>query len=399
MLFRTPEVTLKVLVAPSRRLSIARFKRWLFPVRGLRTVLASLVAGGLLALPAAAFAQFSLGLTGTANLGYSSTVYARDAGTGETRSGDFSQQYSAGADAHYNWSRQKFDASIQSGDVNYSKLSELDHSPYSVSAGWRGGIGHYFDAGASISRFRQMVAFDTILGSDLIIQTSESKNVSLNLSGNPKWRLSTGAYKTVTDSPRVDVPELREVTKGTEAAFQYLGWTRLVAGIGAQHSTGNFRGGGSTEPTFRQSSGQFSLAYTLTQSSVNASMGYTRRTSPQDSNDAKALTGNLEIQRQLTAKVAMNLYARRVVNSYTADAGVAVNTMAALNLNYLLTRKIRLNANYARSESRLPGQEPDGGSRIDHARTAAIGAAYQPASWITLSAGWESRHSDLDSAD
>jgi hypothetical protein len=232
-----------------------------------------------------------------------------------------------------------------------------------------------------------------------VVQTSESRNVTLNFSASPKWRLSTGAYKTVTDSPRIDFQELREVTRGTEASYQYLGWARLVAGLSAQHAKGFFSGSGAPEPTFRQSSAQFSLAYSLPQSRISTSAGYTRRSSSQNSNDAGGFTGNLEIQRQLTAKTSVNFSASRALSSYFADAGVAINTMAALNLSYHPIQKVSLNANYARSESRLPGQGTDADSRVDHARTAAISAGYQPASWIGLFVGWESRRSDLDDAD
>jgi hypothetical protein len=370
---------------------------------GIRGVLAG---AGLLAA-SAAHAELNVTAHANTSWSYDSNVFASP-GTANSGTGASSMAYIGTLNPVYKIGDQAFSVVLEGRDYHYSGAS-LDHQEYLASGDWEWRLGPYLSGSAGINRSQQMVPFTSFFGTQLTLETNQNEHLSLGFNAGPNWRLQGGATTSRNDSPRPGLPDLSEVSQGQQVSLQYVGFAHLTTGVSAQYTTGHFEGTAGTttivDPLgrvldtapYHQMGAQLSLGYTLPVSSLSASVGYAKRASAVEINQASGITGNITYQRALTGRTNLTVGVARNINTYITNAGTEIGTTASAQLGYRLTHKISLGAGLSYTLSNLPAQGIGGTDRLDHSHGFDLNMQYAATKYLAFSAfaHYSSRTSDL----
>ena len=359
----------------------------------------ALWAAALLAFPVSALAELALTVAGDTQYEYNSNVFALQNGTrtpfGGTNFGDTDLSYGGELDASYLWSQQQFYASVLGNEYHYDRFKELNHSDYTLVAGWDWKVGRIWDGILDVERIRSMVSFWNVIGTQLVLQTEQRETARASVQATPDWRAEfTGITHTV-EQPQAGAPDLTVTESSGTVAVKYTGTAGVTAGVDGNYLRGSFSDTGTNfEPGYNQTSGGLTATDEVTGlSTFRGQIGYTRRSSDTGGNSISAVTGDLDYKRNLTGKTKIEVDLSRQINIYLASSTSEIDTIAALTANWQATYKINVLLGYTFTYRQLPGQgnEIVGGVQVNtgteqtqRLHTPSLTVTYEPVPWLVL---------------
>jgi hypothetical protein len=299
---------------------------------------------------------------------------------GDPKLGDTDLKYLGGLDGTYLWSDQKLVGKFEFRRQDFDHYSELDHNEYlaDMTLNWK--LTSLFDGTLGARQESSMAPF--VLGNSTRLTIDVDRNISgrANLNFNPDWRLETGIFFHNLKSPLQDYPDFDERELGTHLGIVNLSVTNLTYGFGIDHLDGDYEHAPDVG-SYTQTSGQFKANYLVSGlTSVNAAIGYTKRTQNASEGSVSAMTGALGYSRQLTAKTGFTLQITRAVNSYLAAGASEIDTSATAGLLWQATYRIGVGATVGYIHSAFVGEAVPGtdtNGRVDHSPTESLNITYQ----------------------
>jgi hypothetical protein len=309
-------------------------------------------------------------------------------GTTDFQKSDSLYSYGAGLNVNDTWEQQKLFLKLSDTEFKYDHFTELNHNEYGVDGGLDWKLNHVFDGVVEVQRTHQMVAFTNVNNAEYGLLTNQRESALLGINATPDWRLeASGYYQTLDQTFAQEAPfDLTETQE--QLALKYVALAGLTAGFSAAYYNGVYTGpGAAINPDYHQTTAQLVATYVPSgHSTFNGQLGYSERTSESSINSASGLTGVFDYKNQLTGKTSVDLQLSRLINSYVADLGSEIDSIAALNVNWQATYKIGVVLTYSYTYRQLPGQgdAPVGGERLDHLQLASLNVDYEPLDWLSL---------------
>jgi hypothetical protein len=342
---------------------------------------------GLVLLPTTARAELTLDTTGYGHWEYGSNVYALASGTPIPGSNNFVHEdyylaYGGTFVVDELWQQQKFSLNLQGEDFRYDRLTQLDHSEYTLAGSWAWHLLRDLSGSIEVRRQRSMVSFSNLIDSPLILETEQRETASAAYQVNPKWRVEGSGYTRTLDAPQPTAPNLRLLESQGQASLDYTGIARVVANLTGTYLEGNFQNNGSLENEIAASYHQATIGAGATYKVTGLStflgqIGYTDRQSDAGLNEISAVTGAFSYLRNLTGKTTMNLQFSRQVNSYLINSGSELDSNAGLVMNWQATIKTGVSLSYFYTYRQLPDQGflPNT-NRLDHVQNMMLQVNY-----------------------
>jgi hypothetical protein len=359
----------------------------------------SLWVAALLAWPVSALAQLALNVAGDTQYEYNSNVFALQAPNrtpfGGTNFGDTDLSYGGELDASYLWSQQQFYATVLGNEYRYDRFQELDHSDYTLVAGWDWKVGRIWDGIIDVERIRSMVSFWNVIGTSLVIQTEQRETARASVQATPDWRVEfTGLTHTV-EQPQTGAPDLTLTESSGTVGIKYTGTAGVTAGLDGNYLKGSFSDTGTNvELPYRQVSGGLTATDEVTGlSTFRGQIGYTRRSSDVGGNSISAVTGDLDYKRNLTGKTKIEVDLSRQINIYLASSTSEIDSIAALSATWQATYKINVLLAYNFTYRQLPGEGNEilggvyvlnGTTQTQRLNTPSLTVTYEPVPWLVL---------------
>jgi hypothetical protein len=311
----------------------------------------------------------------------------------------------AGIDGVYMLDAQRFFATAEFRRYDYDKFTELDHNEYLFDGGLKYQVEQIIDGTFEYRHEQRMVQFQELIdATELIIETENTANASLNVDFTPEWRLESRVRDHLLDSPRSDVPQLSLHEDAIHEGLRYIGVSNLSAGVDVEYLQGQYRHDPlALDPNYHQTSEYLAANYLVSGlTTFNGALGYTSRTDPTNSGTTGAgsgVTGNLGYKHALSGKTTLNLALKREVSTYLTTGGSEIDSTASLGATYQATYKIRLRFSYDYTISKFPDTPigVDAVERTDHFQTANFEASYQVLHWLSIRpyARYQTRHSNI----
>jgi hypothetical protein len=356
-------------------------------------------------------AQVSYDLGVTSQYEHDSNVF--DLPTGYTAPGLSSSEradsyytYGAKGDLKYLWSQQSFNLALSGTEYRYDRFSQLNHSEYAFNGGWDFKFGSDWDGNVNVSRNRSMVPFSEVYQSAIALQTEQRESADIGFHFAPDWRIEASGYSRALDEPLVGAPNLELKEYDGKAVLQFVGVSHLTAGAGVDYLSGEYSGTGTItganailDPDYRQITESVVAKYVPSDiSSIDASFGYSKRSSTDALNSVSGATGSLTYHRALTGKTSVALTVSRAIIAYIADNGSEIDSTADARVVWQATYKTGVSLGYTYTYRNLPGQGAlPGDTRIDHVELATLNIDYEPFRWLSVKpyANVQTRRSDV----
>ena len=284
-------------------------------------------------------------------------------GTDAGHRGDSFYAYGATFGLDDLWQQQKVFLKLTDTEFRYDHFTTLDHNEYNLNGGLNWKLGTQYDGSLEVARIRTMLAFIDLTPAaqtqlQLPIQTEQREFAKIGYLFSPDWRIEGEAYRRGVDEPLVATPDLHLNETFGELALKYIGRARLTSGLSAGYLSGAYSG--STEaanPSYKQNNFDLVASYQPTvKTTLIGQVGYSKRKSATGVNDVGGITGQAEYRNQLTAKSSVDLVLSRSINSYIANAGSEIDSVATLNMNWQATYKIGVSAGYSYTYRAVPNQ-------------------------------------------
>lgn len=380
------------------------------------------------AMPAA-HAASKFNPTVGAQYSYLSNVYTLPGGQamqtpeGRFARGDHTIDLFAGFTDDIDFGRQLFSLDFNFNHMKYVLFTQLDHNEYTGNAILNWKLGRVFDGTLGYNQEQSMVSFNELANpqaipvSTLLLETSKTGTVTVNVQMTPIWRLESGVIARDLESPRPGLPDLDLKENTLKLALRNVSKAHLSFGIDTAFVDGKYADDSQGQnPNYKQASYLFAADYVVNGlSSFNAAAGYTKRTQQGDApvlngqsnttgiiqnGDVAAVTGKLGYDRKITAKTSINLQLSREVNSYVSNVSSEIDSIATLGLNWQATAKITSELHYGWTYSNFPNQvvsASDTETRIDHAQFVAFELKYQVFRKLRIKpyARYEDRNSNI----
>lgn len=362
----------------------------LSPVVSWLTVFAALA---LIAVPCKVQAQFTGKAAATGQFESNSNVFDLNTGvplsTGasDTRRGDTSFAYGARFDLDYLFGRQHFFASAGTTEIDYQRDTQLDHDDYRLDAGLNWTIASLLNGKVEITRSRAMVPFYDLAGTTLSLQTVQREEAEAGLAVTPEWRIEGQTFTSKLDEPLPQAPDLSLTETSGKITVRYLGLTRLTGGWFVSYDSGSYQGSeGSANPDYRQASTGIVTTYRSPRSTLDGSLGYSRRTSATGTDDTSGVTGNLRLREQLTVKTSVVFELGRDIQNYVLNTGSEIDSTIGVSASWQATYKLGVTLGYKYIYRDYPGQgnNPVGSERVDIQNSATLAIDYRPREWISI---------------
>jgi hypothetical protein len=336
-----------------------------------------------------------------------SNVFARPdnqppfAATGNTELGDTISEYLAGVIVDFGWGLDDLKLDAEGRRFNYSRFTQLDHNDYKFGGNFTWHLGPVVDGSLVYEQSHIMEPLADTFSEQLEQQTDRKATGTARILITPEWRFELQPSWHELDSPLPQYPGFGLHETAGAAALDYLGISKLVAGLRVRYTDGSFHQIlGATR--YHQTTAELTADYAVTGlSSFTGALGYTLRDSslvnPADAaiignqggiiGRTSAVIGSLGLRRQLSVKTHVTLTLFREVDSYIAGANPEIGTGADLALGWEPDVKFSVALHY-----RLETQSIQGGlviangfvDRTDHPRSAQLEVKYHITRWLTL---------------
>lgn len=320
---------------------------------------------------------------------------------GDPTLGDTDLKYLAGLDGVYLWSQQQLTGKFEVGRYDYDHYKDLDHTEYLADVTLKWKLTSLLDGSLDAKQTSAMAPFALGNSPQLTIDVDRDIDGKANLNFNPDWRLEAGLYSHNLKTPLLDFPDFVENEVGSHLGIVNLSITDLTYGIGFDHIAGRFENAPDVG-SYSQNSVQLRTNYTVSAlTTLNASVGYTKRSQNADAGDTSAVTGSLGYTRQLTGKTSLSVQFTRAINSYVAAGASEIDTSATLSLNWQATYKIGVAVSGGFTHSTFVGEAvpgSDANGRVDHSPSESLNVTYQILRHLRLLAylSKQARSSDIE---
>ena len=353
----------------------------------------ALIALALLATSLPCVAEVTFDPSASAGYQYLSNVFDLQSGfplpgTNDYQKSDSLYTYGAGLQVNDTWDQQKLFLRLSDTEYTYNHFTELNHNEYAIDGGLDWKLGHLFDGDIEVQRNHMMVAFTNVNDAEYELLTEQRESGLLGFNVTPDWRLEGSGYYRTLDQAFAEQPSLTLTETDEQVALKYIALAGLTSGLAAAYVNGDYTGpGAAINPNYHQTTVQAVATYVATgRSTFNGALGYSDRASVSDANTITGLTGAFDYKDQLTGKTSVDIQLSRLINSYVADQGSEIDSIAALNVNWQATYKIGVVASYSYTYRQLPGQgdAPIGSTRIDRLQLASLNVDYEPLDWLSI---------------
>jgi hypothetical protein len=286
----------------------------------------------------------------------------------------------AGMDGTYLWSQQKLTVALEGRRYDYDHFTDLDHNEYLGDLAFDWKLTRLFDGLIDARQEQFMAPFALGNSTQLTIDVDRKINATLNMNVHNDWRVETGVYWHDFKSPLQFYPDFVERETATHLALLNKAVTNLSYGISFDHISGRFENAPDVG-TYDQTTGDLTASYTVSAlTSLNAALGYTKRTQTDNVNSVSGVTGNFGYTRQLTGKTGITVQFTRGINSYVAAGGSELDTSGTVGVNWQATYRlgVMLSGGYIHSKfvgDVIPGSNVNG--RVDDSPTGALHLHYQ----------------------
>jgi hypothetical protein len=358
----------------------------------------------LFATPRAAMCQSTTDAYATAQIEHDSNIFrvpnsaAAAQLSGDPTLADTDMRYIVGLTGDYLWSLQRLTANLEARRIDYNHFSFLDHFEYlgNIQYDWKASSA--LDGLLQFREERLAAPFaDRQSLTTLELNTDRNLVAKLNYNVNPLWRLDTGVNYHTLETPIPLFPDYTEHEVGTRIGLSYLGVANLTYGIGVDHINGDFSNAVGVAP-YTQTTALLKANYIISGlSSLNGSVGYTKRDQNENGGNISTATGDLAYSRQLTGKTSLVVQLSRAVNSYVIGGGSEVDTTGSAALTWRATYKISVTATGGYTRSTFEGEGIPGTviqGRLDHSPFGSVNLAYQVLRRLQIKGYFSTEHRD-----
>jgi hypothetical protein len=319
---------------------------------------------------------------------------------GNTALGDSIRTYLAGLTADFDWGLYRLTLNGQGSYIDFDRFSILDHSESLFGGTFDWYVTSYIDGDLAYSQKRAMSPLADTLADTLQIQTDRIGNATVRLHLSPQWRLDLAPTWHQLDAPLEEFPDFGFRESGGSVTMNYLGISKLVAGLRGTYLDGSYHGiVGATK--YNQAQGDLTAHYAVTGlSSFDGEVGYTRRRSSLANPDTgsaagdvgqivgttDSVTGALSFHRQLSVKTGFTLRAFRTIDSYIAGANSQIGTGGEATLTWKPDTQFSVLLHYRQEKQSIEGGVAisDFQERTDRTRVADLAVEYHVLHWLTL---------------
>ena len=322
------------------------------------------------------------------------------ASTGNTELGDSIVRYTAGIVGNFSWDVDKLSLSAEGQRLDYDRFSELTHNEYKFGGEFDWHMGPIVDGVLTYTQARTMEAFADTLSTELLLQTDKVASAKVRILISPEWRFDLLPTWHDQESPQALYPDFGLREKSGGASINYLGISRLTAGLLVEYTDGAYRDI-IAATRYHQTTGALTADYAVTGlSSFHGELGYTTRNStlinPAEAasvggaggqvGKTSAVTGSLGFRRKLSEKTSIDIKVLREVDSYVAGANPEVGTGGEVTLIWKpdFRFEVGLHGRLEQASIKGQGQIADFNDRVDHFRSAGLYVKYHALSWLTL---------------
>ncbi|MEJ1963991.1 MAG: hypothetical protein WDO56_21595 [Gammaproteobacteria bacterium] len=320
------------------------------------------------------------------------------AASGDDTLGDTIYQYFAGLNSAFLYGDQKFSVIAQGRRLEYDHFTLLDHTDYRGEVRYDWKLNSIVDGALSVSRTRAMTPPADTLAAGLNLNTEQREEVLVRVLVTPRWRVDLNLVDRDSDSPLPDFPDFTLNEKSGMVSFNYLGFSKLTAGLRFQYIDGKYDGV-ATASDYTQKSVEGTADYAVTSlSSFNGALGYTRRESSADGGGitpqfgstgaTDSITGSLGATRRLTGKTSVSARLFRSINSFIGGPNPETDTGGEASVTWRPDVKLSFVLLYRQMKSSIDGSSPSGvgtlTDRADHVHAYSLEAVYEPGRHLTL---------------
>jgi len=307
----------------------------------------------------------------------------------------------AGIEGTYLLDQQKFFGTAEFRRFQYDNFTDLNHNEELLDGGLNWKLARVVDGLLEYKHEQRMAQFFDLAGAtNLILETENTANASVNVNVTPEWRLESRARDRNLASPRTDVPGLSLHEDSIHEGLRYLGVANLSAGVDAEYLRGRYKNDPiALNPNYHQVSVFLAANYVVSGlTNFNGNLGYTSRVDPTNAG-LSGITGAIGYQHSLSGKTSISVQLNRALSTYVSTGGNEIDTSATAAVNWQATYKIGFRAGYGYTHSKYP-QTPDGALTIDRSdnfQTASLEMAYQVLHWLSIRpyARYQTRHSNI----
>jgi hypothetical protein len=351
-----------------------------------------------LALPVNAHAQFTGQASATGTYESNSNVFALNSGSSPAGVPDFRRSdtyfsYGAALGGSYLLGRQEFFAAGSAQEFKYQRNTQLDTTSYNVDTGLKWKLGDSLDGQLDVSRTHSMVPFYNLTGLttlSLVTVTEQRETAQIGIKLNSDWKIKGSAATSKSEQPTPDTPNLQLTQTSGTTSLEYSGFGAITGGVMAAYSSGNYSSANGTNgafnPSFSQTTAAFVAHYNHVRSSFDGSVGYSRRSSSDGSDNTSGVTGSLAFTDQLTPKTSFTANIARSIDSYILNQGSVVDSTAGASVNWQATYRLAVSAGYTFNYRNFPrqGNNPVGSDRVDIQESPTIAIVYRPLRWLLI---------------
>lgn len=354
------------------------------------------LAGALLLCPFAAQAQLSYEPYVAGEIAHDSNLIrledkdAAEAATGDRQLADTYTKLSAGLDAEYLYSLQRFYVSGETSKYSYDNNLGSDNTAYEFNGGVEGTLWRLAESTLDYRYRRRLAPFEYRGDGQTVEETDKIASAELNLEVTPDWQLEGRFADRRYDAPQIEKPEFGLKERTYYGGIGYLGIAAVRFSIGQEWVEGDYSGE-PIETTFDETSTLVKLNYVASGfSEFVLEFGYTERdTTGETPGSFSGYTGLLSYQRQISGKTRIDGSIYRRVDSYEASAEYVIDSGARIAAAWQATGKVGLtgyadysNRNYQESGAIV---DPTGADRKDDEIQLGVEANWQALRWLTIS--------------
>jgi hypothetical protein len=347
----------------------------------------------VLLAPTLAFGTTTIKASATAQTEYTSNVFQMEPGTPIPGTQDFQhsdsfQVYGGELLLDHTWKAQDWTAILSASDFRYTHFTQLSHIEYKLYGNWKWQLGPQLEGTFNILRRKIMVPFADLIQVQYRLTTSieQRETAAVGYQLVQHWRVEATGIERSLEEPLTAAPDLRLLESTLTGTLKYLGTAGLSWGLSASYLHGEYSHTNQTfNPAYDQKGTALVVTYLPTgRSNINASVGYSRRSSAADFDNVAGLTGHIAYSHQLTGKTSVAVAIDRDISSYLTTSGSEIDTSGRADLSWHPTYRIAIGASYTYTYSNFPSLAGAVLNRIDHLRYTSVNINYQARDWLVL---------------
>ena len=368
--------------------------------RCLRRLVPAILSAAMLYAPAAAWASTDFQPYAAVDVVDDSNVFGRPAGSpplaaqGISNYGDLMEVVTAGAKTVVGWSQEQWTLGLEGSHDNYDRFTLLDHNEYKLGTAldWR--ADQVLSGTLSYDQTHVMAPLIDTFATQLLMNTDKLGQAAFRVLFAPEWRLDLTPRYHELDSPLPGYPDFALDEGAGEAALNFLGISRLSAGLRYEYAEGEFHD--IIDATrYHQGTQGITVDYQVTGlSAFTLQAGYTSRDSflagPTTASSAAAaelagvagrtsgVTGSIGYRREISAKTHIRLDLDRAVQSFVAGANSDVVTGGTAEIDWDPDAMFTVQMRYAAEQDSIRGPLllEDITGRSDHLQTTSLDIIY-----------------------